>query len=56
MEDETTYQETFIGNVFESGDSLVITIPAPLVKYSGLAKGDCIKVMYKKLPKTKEEQ
>lgn len=39
--------DSFIGEIIKMGDSLGITIPSRNVKYSGLEKGQIIRVFYK---------
>jgi len=40
--------EKFFGSLIKVGDSIMITIPAKIVKHAGLEKHDTVKVMIQK--------
>jgi antitoxin component of MazEF toxin-antitoxin module len=42
------FSEKFYGKLYKVGDSIVVTIPATLVKGAGLTEGDQVVVMLKK--------
>jgi len=41
--------DNFYGKIWKAGDSMVITIPSNLIKYSNFKEGDNIKVMIRKV-------
>ena len=51
-QEEIGTPDSFIGTIYESGNSIVITIPETNCKFSGLKKGDLLKIWYKKTQQT----
>jgi hypothetical protein len=47
--------EKFYAKIWESGDSLIITIPSNLVKIGGYKKGDSLKVMTRKVAENEDK-
>lgn len=40
--------EKFYGKLWKQGDSLIVTVPSNIVKYTGFKEGDMVVLMMKK--------